>query len=108
MIQLFYGPKFNQLLILNLSANNITNIEGLAFLIMDNLQNLDIRSNQIFSFGCLNKTKWSQLQYLELSLNYSPEIELSRMNGNKDFSVLGLEAHKDTKSLNEIGSLFKV
>ncbi len=31
------------------------------------------------------------------------------MKGNKDFLVLGLKAHKhkDTKSLDEIGSLFK-
>ena len=108
MIQLLYGPKFNHLLILNLSANNITNIEGLAFLIMDNLQNLDISLNQIFSFGCLNKTKLSQLQYLKLSRNYSPEIELSRMKGNKDFFALDLWGPKDTKSLNDVGSLFKV
>ena len=95
-LELLCAIHYNNLEIMDLSNNNISNLEKIIKLNSPNLQTLILKNNKIISIEPLKNIKSSNLKNMDLSYNEIQNIKPIKMiiKNNKQLEIINLENNK--------------
>ena len=112
LISILENVTFKELKVLDLSSNNITNVDFLEKVKFEKLETLNLRWNEISDLGILEKINYKYLKELEASDNMISEINSLRnvqldklkklaLRGNRitDISALGDVNYKELREI---------
>jgi hypothetical protein len=103
--------KFNQLIEIDLSENEITNIEPLFYLKLPFLELLDLSYNQIRNIECFGDIKMKQLKYLFIQNNQIEDIKVLVDPNFQTLEILRLENNnidQNSQTFQDLINLYNV